>query len=93
LSKKDAAGYDPMTPAPLPDAAGAEIDIPLLCPRSKELVAANVAAPLNVMSRIAAHEIAGVPDATDIVVAVPSVDVFTVTGDPVLPVKFSVAIV
>ena len=59
-----------MTPAEPPPLDGAVIVIPLLLPRSNELLAVNVAPPLNVTSRNAVQVNEGEPLATEIVVIV-----------------------
>lgn len=61
----------PIIPPPLPPVVGAMIVIPELCPRLRLLVAVNVAPPENVISDIAAHDIVGDPEATEIVAEVP----------------------
>jgi hypothetical protein len=78
----------------VPPPEGAVTVIPLRWPKPKELVALKVAPPEKVMSRSAAQVIVGVPLATEIVVAVPSVAASTpISPAPLEPVQVNAFVI
>lgn len=82
-----------MIPRPPPPVAGAVIVMPVLPPRSSELLAANVAPPVKVTRWKAAHAIVGAFEATLMVVIAAPLAEPNEIGKADVPVKVSVVIV